>query len=94
MPIDWKGLIKFASQIPVVRNAIGATLEQVEKNPEYVKFVSRYQAMNAGAAARGGVTKAECMICMFHAYGVQNDLNSYAAPPPHPCVDRNGETYP
>lgn len=94
MPIDWKNLFSLATQLPVVRNAIGATLEQVETNPEFVKFVSRYQGMNAGAAARGGVTRAECMICLFHAYGKTKGLNTFEHPPEHPCVNHGGKNYP
>ncbi len=88
MPVDWKGLFKFASEIPVVKKAISATLEEVEHNPEYVKFIERYQAMNFGAASKGRVAKAECMICLFHKYGVEHGLNTLDAPPRHRCVDR------
>ncbi len=94
MPVDWKAVFGFASQIPIVKRAIGATLEELEHNPEFTKFVERYQAMNLGAARRGGVKQAECMICMFHKYGVQQGLNTIDAPPRHRCVDNGGAWHP
>ncbi len=94
MAVDWKGLFKFAAEIPVIKRAIGATLEEVEHNPEFLKFVERYQGMNAGAASRGGVARAECMICMFHKYGVDHGLNTLDAPPRHRCADHAGGWHP
>ena len=92
-PVDWKALFGFASQIPVVRNAIGATLEELENNPAFTRFVEKYQKMNANAAARGGVAKSECMICLFHKYGRENGLAQNELPPRHQCVD-HGRFYP
>lgn len=94
MPVDWKAVFGFASQIPIVKRAIGATLEELEHNPEFAKFVERYQGMNARAASKGGVAKAECMICLFHAYGVQQNLNTLDAPPRHRCVNHGGGWHP
>ncbi len=94
MTFNWKAIMGIASQLPIVRRAIGATLEEVEHNPDFLKFVERYQGMNASAAARGGVARAECMICMFHKYGVEQGLNTLDAPPRHKCADHNGGWFP
>lgn len=94
MAIDWKGLGRFALQIPVVRNAVGAVVEQLEHNPEYQKFVERYQKMNARAASKGGVQKAECMICLFHKYAVEHQLNTLDVVPRHRCVNHGEAWFP
>lgn len=93
-PIDWKGLFDVASEIPIVKRAIGATLEELEQNPAFTRFVEKYQAMNANTASRGGVTKAECMICLFHKYGRERGLSTLDAPPQHRCVDHGENYYP
>ncbi len=93
-PVDWKGLFGFASQIPAVRRAIGATLEELEHNPNFQRFVERYQGMNAAAASKGGVARAECMICLFHRYGVEQNLNTLDVVPRHRCADHAGEWFP
>lgn len=95
MPVDWKKIFSFAAEIPVVKRAIGATLEELHTNPEFQKFVERYQAMNANTAsnAASGVTQAECMICLFSKYGREHGLTTNAAPR-HRCIDHAGGWFP
>ncbi len=94
MPIDWKKVLETAQEIPFVRRAIGATLGELEHNIDFQKFVERYQAMNARAATKGQVKLAECMICMFHKYGVDHELNTLPVVPRHRCADHAGGWYP
>lgn len=94
MPIDWKGLFKFAAATPLGRKVIGATLEELETNPSFQQFVEQYQGMNAKAASTGGVTKAECMICLFSKYGRDQQLTDLKEPPRHRCADKDGAWFP
>lgn len=94
MAIDWKGLFTFAANTPIGRHIIGATLGELEANPKYIKFVEHYQGMQAKASAGGAIARAECMICLFHKYGVDNALAQRPAPPQHRCADRNGALFP
>lgn len=86
MPFDWKKLFSAAVASPLGRHVIGATLTELEQNPQYIQFVERYQRMNTRAASTGGVAQAECMICMFLKYGKEQGLTHSI--PQHDCPDR------
>lgn len=94
MPIDWKGLMKFAASTTFGRKVVAATLGEVENNPNFQRFVEQYQSMNMSTAARGGVAKAECMICMFCQYGREQGLNTLDETPRHRCADHAGNWWP
>lgn len=80
MPIDWTRLLGAAvKHIPAVREALGATMAELENNPGYVRFVTKYQQMNP---------EAECVICMAHRYCTQMKLTQSPNPPPHACQDK------
>lgn len=86
MPVDWKkalgSLVKHAplivKHVPVVRDALSATIQELEKNPQYVAFVTKYQQMNPDA---------ECVICMAHRYCASLGVTASDVPPPHVCQD-------
>lgn len=79
MAFDWKRLIGAAvKHVPIVREAIGATYEELQNNPGYVRFVTKYQQMNPDA---------ECVICMAHKYCFEMRLTQSQVPPPHVCQD-------
>ena len=79
MAFDWKRAINaVVKHVPVVRQALGATIAELENNPEYLRFVTKYQQMNPDA---------ECVICMAHKYCVEMRLTASQHPPPHVCQD-------
>lgn len=81
MTFDWKklgGFVKFALQTPMGLSATKAILNELEQNPEYLRFVEKHQRMGA----------QQCMICAFHKYGRERGLNTAERPPQHECPDR------
>lgn len=92
--IKWKELFSFVAATPIGQRIIGATLEELETNPQFQAFVEQYQRMNTRAASTGGVKKAECMICLFHQYGRERKLNTLPEPPRHRCSDKGGNWWP
>ncbi len=80
MPFDWSKIGTFTKAViasPLGQSAVRAVLNELEQNPDYVRFVSKYQKLRA----------SECMICAFHKYGRERRLNLAPNPPPHECAD-------
>jgi len=79
MAFDWKRFMNAAvKHIPVVREALSATMAELEGNPGFIRFVTKYQQMNPDA---------ECVICMAHKYCLEMGATQSPAPPPHVCQD-------
>lgn len=81
MPVDWSKLGTFVSaalKTPLGQGVVKTVLNELENNPDYVRFVDKFQRMGS----------SECMICAFHKYGRERGLNVAEKPPQHECADQ------
>ncbi len=78
MPFEWKKFFGVVTQLPQVRRVMALTIAELEENPNFIRFVEKYQAMDPNM---------QCSICFIHKYAVAQKLTDWDKAPDHQCAD-------